>query len=337
MSLQEMVEEDEFAEARKRAWWMTYMTVCQGSIVSNTPPVFDVYDPRFVTPYPEGWKILIEAQQIILEATTFVHDLNQAHNSNSCCEWVPRRMMELESQITSALLACRDSASVTQTAPVALVDAPEVVVSKSIKIIAEIKLHSAKIKTHRFCAFQDIPIFFKRHCDLESTSNCCAMDLPKSVGIPTPDHSSPSSTTSSVQFPFSSHISSKTCLHAALSIVTLLDNLPYPNPSNEIPWTAPPYLSAASRIEIPRTMPTFACCAVQSSYAMLMLCFKARSLNRGSNDELQSPESSTLTGFLNELQQNLRLVVKCLTNYSIAFEALQGMRDEIHQAMERIF
>lgn len=28
--------EDEYTEARRRTWWMTYMCVCQGSIVSNT-------------------------------------------------------------------------------------------------------------------------------------------------------------------------------------------------------------------------------------------------------------------------------------------------------------
>lgn len=28
--------EDEYTEARRRAWWMTYICVCQGSIVSNT-------------------------------------------------------------------------------------------------------------------------------------------------------------------------------------------------------------------------------------------------------------------------------------------------------------
>ncbi|KAG4217151.1 hypothetical protein PC116_g34368 [Phytophthora cactorum] len=29
-------EEDEYSEARRRTWWMTYICVCQGSIVSNT-------------------------------------------------------------------------------------------------------------------------------------------------------------------------------------------------------------------------------------------------------------------------------------------------------------
>ncbi|BCR88441.1 transcription factor domain-containing protein [Aspergillus chevalieri] len=370
ISLHETVEEDEFAEAKRRAWWMTYMAVCQGSIVSSVPPVFNVYDPRFVTPYPESWKFLIEAQQTILEATTFVHDLDQAAKTPYNASWIPQRMQELDSQITSLLLLCKpsQSSSMPQT-PVVGLDSPEVAALKAMGYIAEIKLQSARIKTHRFNAFKDIPIFRRRHCDLEPlraptpaqspiTPSCCRMKIPPISSIPSPENSisnssSISSSMPSIRFPFSSHVSSKICLHAALSIVTLLDNLPYPNPTNEIPWTIPPYLSWNSRVEIPRTMPTFACCAMQSGYALLMLCFKARAFNRynrsgGGSRAVDSPTanasagiggngSPSLNGFMNELQQNLRLVVRCLGNYSIAFEAMQGMRDEILGAVERGF
>ena len=79
-------------------------------------------------------------------------------------------------------------------------------------------------------------------------------------------------------------------------------------------------------------MPTFACCAIQAGYALLMLCFKARVFHKQSNDGSavggNSGAAASLTGFLNELQQNLGLVVRCLGNYSIAFEAIQGMRGE---------
>jgi len=84
-----------------------------------------------------------------------------------------------------------------------------------------------------------------------------------------------------------------------------------------------------------------------------MLCFKARAFNRynrsgGGSRAVDSPTanasagiggngSPSLNGFMNELQQNLRLVVRCLGNYSIAFEAMQGMRDEILGAVERGF
>ncbi|PYH95700.1 C6 finger domain protein [Aspergillus ellipticus CBS 707.79] len=341
MSLHEMVDEDGFSEARRRAWWITYLTVCQGSIVSGMPPAINPYDPRFVTPYPEGWKLLIEAQQTILEATTFVHDLDLTTKSHFNASWISQRMMDLDNQITCLLNPCRNIScpSSNPLPPVAALDSPDVVALHTLKYIAEIKLHSARIKIHRFCAFQDIPVFRKRHCDLDATAGpeCCRLQV---LGAQNP--SSPGSYFSSllsdspaIEFPFSAHASSKTCLHAALNIVSLLDHLPYPNPTNEIPLTRPPYLSHNSRVEIPRMMPTFACCAMQSSYAMLMLCLKARAMHETADEDTLS--SRPLGGFLDELRQSLRLVSKALGNYAIAFEALNGMKDEVAQSAEWAF
>lgn len=340
MSLHEMVDEDEFSEARRRAWWITYLTVCQGSIVSGMPPAINPYDPRFVTPIPAGWKLLIEAQQTILEATTFVHDLDLTTKSQFNASWVSQRMMDLDNQITCLLHPCRGSGrGVSKMPPISTQDSPDVVALHAIHYIAEIKLHSARIKTHRFCAFQDIPVFRKRHCDLVAAGpQCCRVGASRSA-TSTPDSflSSMLSETSTIDFPFSAHASSKICLHAALNIVNLLDNLPYPNPMNEIPLTRPPYLSRTSRVEIPRTMPTFACCAMQSSYAMLMLCLKARAMHEPVGDEPTASGSRSLGGFLDELRQSLRLVSKALGNYAIAFEALNGMREEIAQSVEWAF
>ncbi|GAT23036.1 C6 finger domain protein [Aspergillus luchuensis] len=320
MSLHEMVDEDEYSEARRRAWWIT-------------PPAINPYDPRFVTPIPEGWKLLIEAQQTILEATTFVHDLDLTTKSHFNASWVPHRMTELDNQITCLLHPCRVSIHDSAIkSPSATQDSPDVVALHTIRHIAEIKLHSARIKTHRFCAFQDIPVFRKRHCDLDAAAGprCCRVQVAEASRPPT---SSPDSFLSSVlsepaaiDFPFSAHASSKICLHAALNIVSLLDSLPYPNPTNEIPLTNPPYLSRNSRVEIPRMMPTFACCAMQSSYAMIMLCLKARAMREPVGNDLTTSSSRSLGGFLDELRQSLRQVSKALGNYAIAFEALNGMR-----------
>ncbi|PYH76818.1 C6 finger domain protein [Aspergillus uvarum CBS 121591] len=340
VSLHETVEEDGFAEARRRAWWMTYMTVCQGSIVSGMPPVINLYDPRFVTPYPKGWKLLIEAQQTILEATTFVHDLNLTIKSQYNAPWISKRMMDLDSQITYLLHPCRASSPSIPRFPPTPTDSPEIIALQSMKYIAEIKLHSARIKTHRFCAFQDAAIFRRRHCDLHATTPSSATSAPSCCSIPAPQplNQPPNqSRNSRISFPFSSHASSKICLHAALNITNLLDNLPYPNPTNEIPLTRPPYLARHSRVEIPRTMPSFACCAMQASYAMMMLGMKARgSVTSNSSSGTSAGGSGSgrsLDGFVEELRQSLRGVWKVLGNYAIAFEAVGGMRDEIGLSM----
>lgn len=67
---------------------------------------------------------------------------------------------------------------------------------------------------------------------------------------------------------------------------------------------------------------------MQASYAMLMLYLKARAKHANSPEDSVSAKGLSLTGFLNELQQNLRLVSKILANYAIAAEALQGMKGE---------
>ncbi|EAW14600.1 putative C6 finger domain protein [Aspergillus clavatus NRRL 1] len=326
LSLHEMLEEDEYAEARRRTWWITYLTVCQGSIASGMPAAFNVYDPRFVTPYPEGWKLLIEAQQTILEATTFVHDLDQTIKSRFKASWISSRMTELDDQITGLVARCRHLAS---KPVVSSLDSPEAIALQTINAIAEIKLHSARIKVHRFCAFSDIPVFRQRHCDLKS--ECCGIQPDSNIATPPDDIPLPSIMVSDLpelEFSFSPHLSSKICLQSALNIVTLVDNLPYPNPDHAIPLTLPPYLSPHSRVEIPRMMPTFACCVMQASYAMLMLYLKARSKHASSSRDPDGPKDQSLAGFLNELQQNLRLVSKILANYAIASEALQGMKGE---------
>ncbi|PLB54195.1 C6 finger domain protein [Aspergillus steynii IBT 23096] len=335
MSLHEALDEDEFAEARRRVWWMTYMSACQGLAVSNLPPAFDLYDPWFVTPYPEGWKLLVEAQQAILESATFSRDLDQVIKSGGDASWVLSRMAELDSQIASLLLLCRDSLSVSEMVPPP--DSPDFVASKTMRAFAEIKLHTARIKTHRLCAFQDIDTISSEPLDLEAPATD-PIDFSLESGNspiyiqdpPVPPHAR------RLPFPFTSDESSRICLHAAFNVVVLLNNLPHPSPTDETPESNAP-LSLRPQLEIPRTMPTLICCAMQSGYAMLMLCVKARTLRRYGEEQSSRLSVDSLTGFREELHQSLRGVVKCLDNYSIAYEALHGVRDEISQAIEREF
>jgi hypothetical protein len=65
---------------------------------------------------------------------------------------------------------------------------------------------------------------------------------------------------------------------------------------------------------------------MQSGYVMLMLCLKARVLRDRRMEASNFANTPSLTALLNELHQSLRLLVKCLNNCAIAFEALSGMR-----------
>jgi hypothetical protein len=90
------------------------------------------------------------------------------------------------------------------------------------------------------------------------------------------------------------------------------------------PFTDPSMLDP--HIQLPRTMPSFACCAMQSSYALLMLFYKMRvgkpmPLDADRDDGVFSSER-----LLDELRLGLERLIGAVRNYSRAFEALDGMR-----------
>ena len=290
----------------------------------------------------QGWKLLVESQQAILESATFSRDLDQVIKSGGDASWVLSRMAELDSQIASLLLLCRDSLSVSEMVPPP--DSPDFVASTTMRAFAEIKLHtyvaplvqegfpargfahssSARIKTHRLCAFQDIDTVSREPMDLEAPATD-PLDFSLESGNspiyiqdpPVPPHAR------RLPFPFTSDESSRICLHAAFNVVVLLNDLPHPSPPGE---TSESDASLSLRqLEIPRTMPTLICCAMQSGYAMLMLCVKARAL-RQYGEESSRLSAASLAGFRDELHQSLRGVVRCLDNYAIAYEALHGVR-----------
>lgn len=221
---------------------------------------------------------------------------------------------------------------------------------------------------HRFCAFSDTPIFATQHCDLEPVNSsseiadvskgCPCSNLSDRRSSQFSSRSESSSASSSIslrsslssyapkadssfstpKLPFSSHTSARICFKSALHIAQSFRGLPYPN----VGTLAPTSLSNASNFSIslpnsseqflstnaPRTMPSFACCAMQSSYAMLMLCHRTREINGISRrDIVKLPQTASLApDLLEQLSNGVRLVLEALDNYSIAFEALDGMR-----------
>jgi hypothetical protein len=65
---------------------------------------------------------------------------------------------------------------------------------------------------------------------------------------------------------------------------------------------------------------------MQSSYAMIMLSYKTKAMGFvGMIDGKSSPSLK----LLEQLQDGLQLVVDALKNYSIAYEALGGMRGKV--------
>ncbi|KAJ8116429.1 hypothetical protein ONZ43_g4440 [Nemania bipapillata] len=155
--------EDEYSEARRRVWWMTYICVCQGSIVSNTAPTFEVFGSSYTAKYPtiqadpQAWPTFVRAQQAILAATQFVIDFNKVRKAGSDMTRIYNRMRELES-LLEPLITQSESwpSNYMLTQPV---DRSEAVLANALRCMSRIKLNSARIKVHRYCAFFDIAVF----------------------------------------------------------------------------------------------------------------------------------------------------------------------------------
>ncbi|CAG8269507.1 unnamed protein product [Penicillium olsonii] len=365
-SLHAQVGNDEFSEARRRAWWMTM-------------PAIVINDPQFTTPYPtfssdaEGWSILIQAQQVLVSATQFIGDLNKCLASQSGMYHMFERMQQLDAWTNSVIAQVELLPLVPQTSDFG--DHNESITAQSIRAISRIKLcrfvngnpqpqinplnqPSAQIKTHRYRAFSDIPLFIKKHCDLTS-ANPSTPNVPKqgihNVSCPcsnldsfqraasteymTPSDSSTSSDihpeTSYPQypqypfasgFPYSTQQSGKICLQASLLISRIFHSLPTPQPLSDSRHQRP----------LPRTMPSFACCLIQSSYAMFMIYYKARVAKQLSPVRNEKGDDST-SQLIEELRQGLGRIITAVSNYSLAFEALDGMRDEIEGAYKTAF
>lgn len=76
----------------------------------------------------------------------------------------------------------------------------------------------------------------------------------------------------------------------------------------------------------PRTMPAFACCAMQSSYALLMIKSKASQLFASQDPMDNDLDSPRLQDMLVRVQGGLFSIMMTLENYGSVFEALGGMR-----------
>ena len=124
-------------------------------------------------------------------------------------------------------------------------------------------------------------------------------------------------------FPFSIQHSAKVCLRASLLISRMFPSLPIPQPIMDEP-KSPQGLTLQPPNQLPRTMPSFACCLMQGSYAMLMIFYKARVEKQLSPD--YGNKTTPSDRLIEELRQGLERIIATVTNYAAAFEALDGMR-----------
>ncbi|KFY10206.1 hypothetical protein V492_05135 [Pseudogymnoascus sp. VKM F-4246] len=346
--------EDQFVEARRRVWWAVYTNVCDAAIISNTDAAIDIRDPKFTASYPtiaadpEAFQFFIQCQQAILDASNYSNDLNAIVKSGGDPSVLHMRTLEIESRLES--LEQIADAWFDKTLSNLPVASSEAVVAKTLRSIGRIKINSSRIKLHRYYAFMNTPIFSKVHCGLPvkptNTSTLTSNGLynilahdPSSqlqpgqpgsglsridtrglpISIPSPIMDSNLSSTVS----YSANIAHK----AALAIADSMHAIPYPNPSGHVDKSG--FLSTPLSSLPPRSMPSFMCCAVMGAYVLAMLTYKLRDAQL----ETSNPDIClALSAYEDALRHGLGHILTGLENYAIAFEAIDGMREEVAMA-----
>ncbi|KAI8665528.1 Zn(2)-C6 fungal-type domain-containing protein [Fusarium sp. Ph1] len=332
LSLHLRDDDGEPNEAKRRVWWMTYICVSQAAIVGNIEPsILAVFIPTFATEYPalksdaEAFSFLIQAQQAMLATTQFSTELSKAVKFNGDMDRIHERMRELDSHLESLIKVA--NSWVLQPTMTATVDSTEGVVSRSLRCMTRIKLNSARIKLHRYSAFES-----KLVGEAEDALSASESSSATAADSPSPgDTSSLTSLTSLTKVSscssengpsgsdcFSSHQSAKICLRAALNMAQAFDDLPYPNPPGQ----------QTSSTAWPRMMPSLACCALQCAFVLTTIGSLTRS--RYSGDAQTAAIAGRLLG---RLQVSLLSISTALENYATAFEAIGGTSDQVRQVL----
>jgi hypothetical protein len=290
--------------------------------------MIDVDRHAFSTPLPTVngdssiWEALLDAQDLIMKCTRYTMSLKRVLNVENGISSLESSFLHLNTEVENFVARSKVLFGGMLFEP--QIESAEAVLITSLQLQTQIKLHSARIKLHRYQAFNDTPLFTKKHCDLQAAPRNGELICPEITSqgknaLSTPESSffsSPASHISEDSLQPSTHNQSvKICLQSAIAISKAFEDLPFPCPIQSDQF------DLRNLNMLSRTMPAFACCAMQGSYVLLMTCLKGWRMD---DEPDNSDDSSSRV-----LQKGLGRILSALDNYSVAFEALQGMTSEL--------
>ncbi|KAL4887790.1 hypothetical protein BDV59DRAFT_211996 [Aspergillus ambiguus] len=345
----------QFAEARRRAWWMTYYCSLQGSIVSEC-----------------GWDILIQAQQVLALANKFKMDLAGCLSTGSNTSCIFCRMKDLDDTISTMLAQSRILPVISRS--VDIDDWSECVTVFNIRAISRTKLFSAQMKVHQPRVFLDNPIIGKLRYDLAPhvfKGSACTDYVPvvslrdmgcygnnrvqsqfssavsRSWTFSSGCHDNPISPMTNIQdgLPLSAKYSVTVCLRAALAMSHIARVLLRPDSLYELADHSSGRGKHHRRLGLNRNthsvlaVPSLAYCLTQGCCIISAICYKARKAETVS----PKPESSACGGIITsatlikQLKRGLQRIVLAMAKNDVVFEGLRGTRDEIERAYQKAF
>lgn len=180
-------------------------------------------------------------------------------------------------------------------------------------------------------------MFTKKHCDLKPNHGNAGPGCSCSSLFNSSQHQShhttngnmfrPQADITTTPFPVDNDTSASIAYRCALNIANSFSKLPFPTPNYHVePRNRIPNRPTSKML--PRMMPIFSCCAMQSSYVIIMFYHRTMSLTGGH-------DHATETRFLRQLAHEMNHVLDALKNYSIAYEAIGGMPGKFRHKMKK--
>ncbi|KAJ5557767.1 hypothetical protein N7513_003353 [Penicillium frequentans] len=345
MSLHDLGKEGiETYESQKRTWWMTIYMAYFSSVLNVSPPIILADDPRISTPYPEfhvplePWPLVLKAHRALFTSTEMLKNL-EAGSKGLPVSPSEGKLNELHTYIQSLVMES------DRPLPVMDRQDAEASAANGIWIIARILIHTARIRLHRLKAFLDAPIFLQKYCGLTSINGPgSSSTLSRSINrIKDLENI----------FPFTEQQSSSICLASALVVARSFNNLPPPIPdpteldtsAEDAGFSERNKYSVSRFRRYPHIFPYFACCAMQSCYALLMVLYKVRASKVSDRLStcyhlLNHPIPGTEVQDSERLVEEIRHAVESLRTFLLqnaAFEGVDGMRSEIEGALHAAF
>ncbi|OAA41299.1 Fungal Zn binuclear cluster domain containing protein [Metarhizium rileyi] len=308
MSLHQLSSyDDEFAEAKRRAWWMSYFRAQLCSVVRQSASVTMEDDSLYTTPYPtiqgdpEVWPLYIESLRVSFATVRLAAarvppfakpdaDLLRSKSENIAA--LDARAVQLIDRAKTGLRSKSSPGNGDQLG--------EQLVAKTLRCIAAIRSSSARIRLHRYHAFSDIPLFSMNHCDL--TSPDFVPDAENVVPRTNPLESSP----------FTFDEAAEVCVESALEVSRQLKKLPYPDKA----LTAVPA----------RMTPTILCCAMHASYVMMMQFYRLYLRHQQDAGDMMA---TSYERRVDELRHALQDVIATLDGFANVLEAIRGMKVDV--------
>ncbi|KAJ5544029.1 hypothetical protein N7494_005308 [Penicillium frequentans] len=324
------------SEAQRRAWWSVVCVHFLSSILQLTRPIITMSDPIITTPFPifnvgfEPWSLLLKAENAAISVHSLVQDCHLEDENVVLSGDTKERIQQLDSDLVSIIALSDRSPRQGECSKTA-----ETFSSQNMWMIARVIAHSARIKLHRFRAFLDIPIFLDKYCGLSAIYQ-------KNTYPPLPQLRGPKNFDS--VFPFTVPESSLICLKSSLVVARAFKNIYSPNPCYTDEPRQPGTCQAITQVH-PRSLPFFACAAMQSSYVLLMLHHRVQAalkserlstchffLNRPEN-EIEHQDTERLT---DEMQFGVESMLFSLKS-DLVFEGVGKMSREVEAAYQSTF